>query len=154
MSSDQTQLVERMMQIRAKYRVSNGKIKYRTELVAVHPTNRGGEPMAPTRIRELVGTITSDGYDGIDANTNGVLVQEKPVSGEENKSSRLDIEKKIAADRDVAEFGVKGMKAVLVVFLTAISIASSEIYRQSVRSCDCNYKTHGCGEERLFHMHL
>ena len=113
MSSDQTQLVERMMQIRAKYRVSNGKIKYRTELVAVHPTNRGGEPMAPTRIRELVGTITSDGYDGIDANTNGVLVQEKPVSsGGTNKFFQIEYSKRIAADRDVAESGVKGMKAI------------------------------------------
>ena len=72
MSSEQTQLIKRMMQFRAKYRVSNRTSKYNPGLVVPHPKNRGGDPMAPNYASsELGGTIAFDGYDGIDANTNG-----------------------------------------------------------------------------------
>ena len=131
MSSEQTQLINKMIAWRAKYRVSQRKSKYSPGLVVPHHNNRGGDPMAPTRLRELGGTIAFDGYDGIDANTNGVLVQEKPVSsGGTNNIFQIEYSKKIAADRDVAEFGIKGVNA-SVVFLTAISIASSGMYRQA-----------------------
>ena len=54
------------------------KKKYNPGLVVPHPKNRGGDPMAPTRLRELAGDLVRDGYDVIEANTDGVAVQQKP----------------------------------------------------------------------------
>ena len=48
-------------------------------LVVPHPKNRGGEPIKSIRTKELTGAIAEDGYDAVEANSNGVVVQEKPV---------------------------------------------------------------------------
>ena len=82
MPSEQTQLIKRNMRYRVKYRVPGGKKKYGPGLVVPHPKNRGGDPMAPTRLRELGGRLVVEGYDLIEANTNGVAVQQKPAAFE------------------------------------------------------------------------
>ena len=76
----QTQIIKRSIQYRVKYRVPGGKKKHGPGLVVPHPNNRGKDPMAPTRLRELGGTLALEGYDLIEANTNGVAVQQKPAS--------------------------------------------------------------------------
>ena len=128
MDSEKTQLIKQMIQFRAKYRVPGEKRRYCPGRVVPRPMNRGGDPMAPTRLRELGGTLSFEGYDRIEANTNGVVVQQKPESsGRTVKDYQEAYSLKITADRDVAEFGVKNMHAILGSFFTAISIASPRI---------------------------
>ena len=83
MSTGQTQIIKRSIQYRVKYRAS--KKKSQPGVGVPHPKNRGGDPMTPTRLRELAGDLVRDGYDVIEANTNGVAVQQRP---EANKSRR------------------------------------------------------------------
>ena len=120
MPTEQTQIIKRSICIRAKYRVREGKQKYIPSLVVPHPVNRGGDPIAPTRTRQLSGDIADDGYDGIEANTNGCVVQQKPLSNSFQEAFSI----KLMADHDIAEFGVQRS---LPVSLTAISIAPSGI---------------------------
>ena len=92
MEPDQTQLIKQMIQFRAKYRVPGGKTRYCPGRVVPHPMNRGGDTMAPTRLRELGGTLALEGYDRVEANTNGVVVQQKPESrGGQARNSRRHI---------------------------------------------------------------
>ena len=78
MDGEQTQQIKKMIQYRVKYRVSSGKKRYCPGRVVPHPANRGGDPMALARLRELGGTLTLEGYDSVEANSNGVVVQEMP----------------------------------------------------------------------------
>ena len=63
MPTEQTQIIKRSIQYRVKYRVPGGKKKHGPGLVVPHPNNRGKDPMAPTRLRELGGTLALEGYD-------------------------------------------------------------------------------------------
>ena len=45
-------------------------------LIVPHPKNR---PVTCLRTMHLNGTIAAEGYDTIEANSNGVAVQEKPA---------------------------------------------------------------------------
>ena len=74
-----TQIIKKNIAYRAKYRVGTKKKKILPWLVVLHPKNRGGEPVKSIRTKELTGTIAEDGYDAVEANSNGVVVQEKPV---------------------------------------------------------------------------
>ena len=113
MDADRVQVIKQMIAFRAKYRVGTGKKRYCPGLVVPHPKNRGGVPLAPKRNRELGGIIVHAGYDSVEANTNGVLVQARPESkGGSKDDFQKDFSAKIAADRDVAEYGVEGMRAV------------------------------------------
>ena len=88
--------------------------------------------MAPTRLRELGGTLSFEGYDLIEANTNGVAVQQKPASsGGPGRSIQDAWSSSLKADRDIAEFGPEVRSRFLAVFLTAISIASPGMCRQA-----------------------
>ena len=74
-----TQIIKRSIALRAKYRVREKKTKVLPWLVVPHPQNRGGDPIKSIRTKQLTGTIATDGYDSVEANSNGVVLQEKPV---------------------------------------------------------------------------
>ena len=138
MDSEKTQLIKQMIQFRAKYRVPGGKRRYCPGRVVPHPSNRGGDPMAPTRLRELGGTLSLEGYDRVEANTNGVVVQQKPESlGGKGKEFQEAYSLKIAADRDVAEFGVKNMHAILGSHSNGHLNCLSRNIEAGVRNCEC-----------------
>ena len=138
MESDPTQLIKQMIQFRAKYRVPGGKRRYCPGRVVPHPMNRGGDTMAPTRLRELGGTLALEGYDRVEANTNGVVVQQKPESrGGTGKEFQAAYSLTIAADRDVAEFGVKNMHAILGSLSHGHLNCLSRNIEAGVRGCEC-----------------
>ena len=138
MDSEKTQLIKQMIQFRAKYRVPGGKRRYCPGRVVPHPSNRGGDPMAPTRLRELGGTLTIVGYDRVEANTNGVVVQQRPESPESTgKAFQEAYSLKIAADREVAEFGVKNMHAILGSLSHGHLNCLFRNVEAGVRGCEC-----------------
>jgi len=77
-AAEVTQIIKKSIGYRAKYRVGK-KRKILPWLVVPHPKNRGGEPIKSIRTKELTGAIAEDGYDAVEANSNGVVVQQKPV---------------------------------------------------------------------------
>ena len=95
--------------------------------------------MAPTRLRELGGTLSFEGYDIVEANTNGVVVQQKPESsgGTGGNDFQALYSVKIAADRDVAEFGVKNMHAILGSLSHGHLNCLSRNIEAGVRGCEC-----------------
>ena len=78
-ASELTQIIKRSICYRAKYRVGQKKTRIRPWLVVPHPKNRGGDPIKSIRTKQLTGTIAEDGYDAVEANSNGVVLEEKPV---------------------------------------------------------------------------
>ena len=89
MTSVDTQIIKKNFAWRAKYKIREGTKKYFPSHVAPHPKNRGGDPVAPVRLRNLTGAIAKEGYDRIEANTNGCAVQQKPIDeGGQAESSR------------------------------------------------------------------
>ena len=56
-------------------------------LVVPHPKNRGGDPVKSLRTMQLTAIIV-EGYDPIEANSNAVAVEDKPVvAGQEASES-------------------------------------------------------------------
>ena len=117
--SDLTQIIKRSICFRAKYRVREKKRKILPWLVVPHPKNRGGDPIKSIRTKQLTGTIAVDGYDPVEANSNGVVLQEKPVVT--GKTVLLEIGKrrsyqqifagKLNCDPEIAEKDVSGLEA-------------------------------------------
>ena len=93
-----TQTIKQSIAFRAKYRVEEGKT-IPPWLIVPHPKNR---PVTCLRTRQLNGTIAAEGYDTIEANSNGVAVQEKPaVAGH----FQADFAQKLKSDPDMLERG-------------------------------------------------
>ena len=112
--SVQTQIIKRGIQYRVKYRVPGGKKKHGPGLVVPHPQNRGADVVGPTRLRELAGTLAFEGYDVIEANSDGVAVQQKPLSsGGPGNSFQKAFSSSLKADHDIAETGPGGTIAIL-----------------------------------------
>ena len=88
--SETTQLIKKSIAFRARYRVESRKLVAPFQVVP-HTANRGGDPVKSLRTRQLVCDILRDGYDPIEANTNGVLVEVKPAAagGERPELSRV-----------------------------------------------------------------
>ena len=117
--SDLTQIIKRSICFRAKYRVREKKRKNLPWLVVPHPKNRGGDPIKSIRTKQLTGTIAVDGYDPVEANSNGVVLQEKPVVT--GKTVLLEIGKrrsyqqifagKLNCDLEIAEKDVSSLEA-------------------------------------------
>ena len=85
MPESSASVIKRALAYRAKYRVESKKVVPPFEVVP-HPVNRGGDPVNSIRTQELIRAIFKDGYDPIEANSNGVLVQGKPaVAGGERQ---------------------------------------------------------------------
>ena len=137
---DATRKTEQIKQmIRAMYRVPGGTERFSSRRVVHHPKNRGGDELAPTRLRELGGTLAVECYDEAEANTNGVVVQQKPESvGGTGKEFQTASALMIAAvNGDVAEFGVKNMHAILGSHSNGHLNCLSRNIEAGVRNCEC-----------------
>ena len=94
--------------------------------------------MAPTRLRQLSGIIAYDGYDRIEANTNGCVVQQKPVAnGGTGKEFQAAIFEKVKADRDIAEFGVEGTSAIVASLSDCHLNCVARNIEAGKRGCEC-----------------
>ena len=95
---------------RANYRVDPKKVMSPL-LVVPHPKNRGGDPVKSLRTRQLIGTVTVEGYDPIEANCNAVAVEDQPaVAGGSGHHFQEVFEMQVKPDPDMAERG-EGMVA-------------------------------------------
>ena len=138
MPTEQTQIIKRSIQYRVKYRVDGGKKKHGPGLVVPHPNNRGKDPMAPTRLRELGGTLALEGYDVIEANTNGVAVQQKPASsGGAGKGYQEAFSLSLKVDHDIAEFGPGGTNAILGSLSHSHLNCVARNVLAGLRGCEC-----------------
>ena len=114
MTSVDTRIIKKSCAWRAKYKLRDGTKKYAPSHVVPHPKNRGGDPVAPVRCRNLSGSIAKDGYDRIEANTNGCCVQQKPVSeGGSGREFQDAFSRSVAADGEIAEFGTAVITAIV-----------------------------------------
>ena len=99
-----TQIIKQSLCFRAKYKA--GKKIMSPFLVVPHPKNRGGEPVKSLRTMQLNGTVTVEGYDSIEANSNGVAVEEKPaVAGGLGTRFQDLFENKMKTDPDMLKRG-------------------------------------------------
>ena len=73
----QTQIIKESIAKRAKYKIGNKQLL--PWHVVPHPKNRGGQPCKSLRTKDLVATIVSAGFDSIEANANGVVVEQLPA---------------------------------------------------------------------------
>ena len=107
MAAGTTQIIKKSFYFRAKF--STGPKRVISPLSVVpHPKNRGGDPVKTLRTMELNGTVTKEGYDPVEANSNGVAVEEKPaVAGGTNKlfSFQDDFAQKLETDPDMLDRG-------------------------------------------------
>ena len=100
-----TQIIKQSICFRAKYRVDPKKVISPLSVVP-HPKNRGGGPTKSLRTMELNGTVTKEGYDPVEANSNGVSVEEKPaVAGGTGSFFQEVFTGKLKTDPDMLERG-------------------------------------------------
>ena len=138
MPTEQTQIIKRSIQYRVKYRDPAPRKKHGPGLVVPHKNNRGSDRMAPTRLRELGGTLTFEGYDLIEANTNGVAVQQKPAEkGRPGRSIQDAWSSSLQADRDIAEFGPGGTIAILGSLSHGHLNCVARNVQAGLRGCEC-----------------
>ena len=96
------QIIKQSIAFRARFRVESKKVVVPFQIVP-HPRNRGGDAVKSLRTRQLIYDIKIDGYDPFDANSNGVLVEEKPVvAGGSNRAIQDSFAKQITVDPDMA----------------------------------------------------
>ena len=88
MADRTTQIIKQSICFRAKYRVEEKKV-LSPLLVVPHPKNRGGDPVKSLRTMQLNSSVAKEGYDPIEAASNGVVVEEKPAgAGGRGEASR------------------------------------------------------------------
>ena len=105
MTDRATQKIKQSIAFRAKYRVDESKTMSPL-LIVPHPKNRGGDPVKSLITMHLNATIAVEGYDTIEANSNGVAVQEKPaVAGGPGTFFQDDFAQKLKTDPDMLERG-------------------------------------------------
>ena len=73
-----TQIIKQSICYRAKYKIEDKRVLGCLSVVP-HPKNRGGDPVKSLRTKQLAGTLIVEGYDPLEANSNGVAVEEKPA---------------------------------------------------------------------------
>ena len=78
MAASATQLINQSICFRAKYRTHDKRMN-RVLAVVPHPRNRSGDPVKSLRTMQLNGTVAKEGYDPVEAKSNGVAVEQKPV---------------------------------------------------------------------------
>ena len=99
----QTQIIKESVAKRAKY--AKGSFVIFPWHVVPHPKNRGGQPCKSLRTKDLVGKLVSEGFDPIEANSNGVVVEQLPaVAGDTEDQSNFQkiFEDKHKSDPDIA----------------------------------------------------
>ena len=74
------QIIKHNIAFLARFRVESKKVVAPFQIVP-HPQNRGGDPVKSLRTQKIIYDIMKDGYDPIDANSNGVLVEKKARGG-------------------------------------------------------------------------
>ena len=106
--SDNNQIIKQSLCFRAKYRVQRegsegiALVVHPPLSVVPHPKNRGGDPVKSLRTIQLNGTVAAEGYDRIEANSNGVAVEEKPaVAGGLGTRFQDAFEKSLKSDPDM-----------------------------------------------------
>ena len=72
-------LVRKAMAFRVKYRVSLSKKRIALARLAVHPQNRGGMYPQPDIVRNLGVQIMATGFNGSEADHEGVCVEDMPL---------------------------------------------------------------------------
>eukprot|EP00959_Pyramimonas_sp_CCMP1952_P041230 862443-Pyramimonas_sp.AAC.1 len=78
MPESNADVIKQPIAFRARFRFESKKVVPPFEVVP-HPVNRGGDPVNLLRTQELIRSIFKDGYDPIEANSNGALVEIKPA---------------------------------------------------------------------------
>ena len=97
------QRIKQSIAYRAKYRI-DGKRLIGVLSVVPHPRNRSGDPVKSLRTMQLNGTVAKEGYDPVEANSNGVAVEQKPaVAGVAGSSFQEDFAQKSKTDPDMLE---------------------------------------------------
>ena len=105
MTEGTTQIIKQSIAFRAKYREESKKTMSPL-LIVPHPKNRGGDPVKSLRTMQLNGTVAVEGYDAIEANGNGVAVQDKPaVAGGSGTLFQDDFAEKTKTDPEMLKRG-------------------------------------------------
>ena len=73
-------MIRQAAAFRIKYRQVGSPFRFPVEMVGFHPCNRDGQPPNGMRCLELCKDILSIGYDSGEADSGGIVVQEKPGS--------------------------------------------------------------------------
>ena len=73
----QTQIIKEIIAKRAKY--AKGSMQLFPWHVVPHPKNRGGQPCKSLRTKDLVGKLVKEGFGPMEANSNGVVVEQLPA---------------------------------------------------------------------------
>ena len=112
MAANTTQIIKQSICFRAKYRVDPKKVISPLSVVP-HPKNRGGDPVKSLRTMQLNGTLVVEGYDPIEANSNGVAAEQKPaVAGGSGTSFQDDFAESLKTDPDMLQQG-EGIVAIV-----------------------------------------
>ena len=111
-AANTTQMIKKSICFRAKYRVDPKKVISPLSVVP-HPKNRGGDPVKSLRTMQLNGTLVVEGYDPIEANSNGVAAEQKPaVAGGSGRSFQDDFAETLKTDPDMMQQG-EGIVAIV-----------------------------------------
>ena len=81
-------LVRKAMAFRVKYRVSLGKERMPLARLGVHPQTRGGMYPQPDIVRNLGLHIMATGFNGSEADHEGVCVEEVPFRERSSSTGR------------------------------------------------------------------
>ena len=73
-------LIRKAAALRVKYRKHPELVRIPVMQIGAHPENRDGQGPSGSRCLELTGKILSVGFDAVEADSNGVLVEQKPGS--------------------------------------------------------------------------
>ena len=105
MAASATQVIKQIICSRAKHRTHDKRVIGVLSVVP-HPRNRSGDPVKSLRTMQLRGTVAKEGYDPVEANSNGVAVDQKPaVARGDGSSFQDDFAQKSKIDPDMLERG-------------------------------------------------
>ena len=136
MAASATQIIKQSICLRAKYRLDQKKVLSPLSVVP-HPKNRGGDPAKSLRTMQLNGTLTVEGYDSVEANSNAVAVEEKPaVAGRTGSFFQDDFAQKLRTDPDMLERG-NGIVAVAASLSHSHLNCSMRNILGGKRGCEC-----------------
>ena len=106
--ANQNQIIKQSICFRAKYKSADKPtvIVLHPLSVVPHPKNRGGDQVKSLRTMQLNGTVATEGYDPIEANSNGVAVEQKPsVEGGSGRTFQDAFEETCKTDPDMLASG-------------------------------------------------
>ena len=105
--------------------------------------------MKSIRTKQLAGTIAKDGYDAIEANSNGVVVQEKPVvTGSSRKTFQKAFADQLNCDPEIAEQEAGGLVAKFASLSHGHLNVSFRNISAGKRGCECIEEPAVAGKKR------